>query len=65
MVGLVGEGTDEVRIPVGGDEVVRPGQRRRVDSPEVLASDQLADEVVHDVGDERRVIRASTSPLAP
>ncbi len=51
--GLVGEGTHEVRIPVGDHEVVRPRQRHRVDAPQLLAADQLADEVVHDVGDER------------
>ena len=51
--GLVGEGTEEVGIAIRDDEVVRRRQRHRIDAPQLLATDQLADEVVHDVGDER------------
>ena len=50
--GLVGEGTEEVGVAVRDDEVVSRRQRRRIDAPQLLATDQLADEVVHDVGDE-------------
>ena len=49
---LVGERTDEVGIAIGDDEVVSRRQRRRIDAPQLLATDQLAGKVVHDVGDE-------------